>query len=51
MGGKEAVSGKSALEVEGILFKNSKNSDAPGARGIGILNMNATIYQPFINIQ
>jgi hypothetical protein len=24
--------------VEGILFKSSKNSDAPGVRGIGIFN-------------
>jgi hypothetical protein len=38
MGGKEALSGKAAPEVEGILFKNSKNSDAPGAREIGIFD-------------
>lgn len=37
-GGKGAASDKAAPEVEGILFKSSKNSDAPGARGIGIFD-------------
>jgi hypothetical protein len=34
----DAASDKAAPEVEGILFKSSKNSDGLGVRGIGIFD-------------